>query len=780
MPAPAPAASAAAMRPSTDVQEQFPLLMAADKPDVPKQFDEFTRGGGMSLVCAQRDRNDRIRYNRWKGRTSDYRKHRKALGADPVPWEGGWDGRVHLADGVIEDMGDVLSSAFERAQLKARPVEASDIQRAGMAEVVLRKYRERMRASLCDEAEYLWQFGLNNGSAVWQVGWDRALAMKYEPISMDRLIAAGAQAQAALLQMPGAEVPPEMLEKLAVIAALGQVILDPAREAEAVDLLQMFAHHLAAQIYADERQSYGDEWLNNYELSAKTARKVVRELRSTGQSRLPAPYMVRSQPFACARELGYDYFCPPEMTELQTACWHAVRQWLTPEELMARRATEGWDPHWVEEAIKTAGHTSVWGDAMFERDSITFEADTEVDAYDWNTQETKSGLVEVVWFYKRYISQEGVPEVWCTVWCPHVTQDPMNPQDESFCAAHYEYDELQGDYPFVGYRWQKKRRQFIHGTGVPQVVGSDQHSMKTSLDMLVDRQEMEVNPSWMVDVRLGMRYKAGPGAQIPRKRAGDLEPLQLNAGSPALAFNLIEAANQRTAEYFGLMREGVLPVKWQTKLQRMTERYLGACAQMWTLVFRLIQHNATAAELERMAGGDPEFPTTPEDIAGEFDLSLYFDVKDLDTEFTLKKLDAIIKMAMPVDRAGLIDSAALVRLIMAAIDPTYSTALLQSDTSASQKLFNDTRDQVSLIMQGNMPDMVENDPTAAKQLEYAQQIIFGNGEGKGGNPIYQQVLQQNQTVQERFQAWVQNREQSVKQEKNKQIGRDGVDVEAVA
>jgi hypothetical protein len=201
---------------------------------------------------------------------------------------------------------------------------------------------------------------------------------------------------------------------------------------------------------------------------------------------------------------------------------------------------------------------------------------------------------------------------------------------------------------------------------------------------------------------------------------------------------------------------------------------------MWTLVFRLIQHNATAAELERMAGGDPEFPTTPEDIAGEFDLSLYFDVKDLDTEFTLKKLDAIIKMAMPVDRAGLIDSAALVRLIMAAIDPTYSTALLQSDTSASQKLFNDTRDQVSLIMQGNMPDMVENDPTAAKQLEYAQQIIFGNGEGKGGNPIYQQALQQNQTVQERFQAWVQNREQSVKQEKNKQIGRDGVDVEAVA
>lgn len=775
-----PYSAATTPPPSQEVKDQFPLLMAADSPNVAKQFDEFQRGGGMSLVCAQRDRNDRIRFNRWRGRTSDFRKHRKALAGEPVPWENAWDGRVYMADGVIEDMGDVLSSAFERAKLKARPTEASDTQRAGMAEIVLAKYRERMRASLSDESEYLWQFGLNNGCAVWEVGWDRALAMKHEPVTMDQLLEAGLAAQEALMSMPPSEVPPDMLERMAVIAQLGEVILDPAREGEAVDLLQMFAHHLAAQLYAPQRRSYGDEWLNNYELSRRTARRVVRELRATGHSRLPAPYLARNQPFACAREVGYDYFCPPEMTDPQDASWHAVRNWLTPEQLMARRATDGWDPHWVDEAIKTAGQTSVWGDAVFERDQTTFEGDSEVDAYDWHTQDTKSGLVEVVWFYKRYISAEGVPEVWCTVWCPHVIQDPMNPAREDFAAAHYEYDLLPGMYPFVGYRWQKKKRQFINSTGVPQIVGSDQHSVKTSLDMLVDRQEMEVNPSWMVDTRLGMRYKAGPGAQIPRKRAGDLEPLQLNAGSPALAFNLIEAANQRTAEYFGLMRETVLPAKWQSKLQRMTERYLGACAQMWCMVLKLIQRNADAAELERIAGADPEFPTSPEDIAGEFDISLYFDVKDLDMEFVFKKLEAIINMAVPVDRAGLIDSANLVRMIMAAIDPSYSNALLQSDTSASQKLFQDTRNQVSLLMQGNMPDMVENDPTAAKQLEYAQQIIFGDGSGKGGNPIYQQALRENPVVQERFDAWVQNRQQSVKQEKNKQIGRDGVDVEAVA
>ena len=780
---PASATKDSTPAPSQEVKDQFPLLMASERPKVKEQFDEFQRAGGMSLVCAQRDRNDRIRYNRWRGRTSDFRKHRKAIGGDPIPYENGWDGRVYHADGVIEEVGDVLSAAFERAQLKARPTEAADIQKAGYAEIVLRKYRERMGAQVKDEAEFCWQFGLNNGASIWQVGWDRRLAMKYQPLDMEQLLAAAQNAMDALTQMPPAEVPPEMQEKFVLLANLGPVILDPQRTDEAVELLQMFAHHLAAQLYAGQRKDYGSEWLNNYELSAKTARKVVKELREDGRSRLPAPYLAKNEPFAVAREVGYDYFCPPEMTDLQTAPWHAVRDWLTPEELMARRATDGWDPDWVDAAIKTAGQTSIWGDAIFENDSRTFEGDAEMDSYEWNQQDTKSGLIEVITFYKRYIGVEGVPEIKCTVWCPHALKDPLRPQDEDFCAAHYEYDELPDVYPFAGYRWKKDKRQFINAVGVPQIVGSDQHLIKTTNDQLVDRADMEVNPPWLVDTRLGMRYKANPGGQIPRKRAGDIEPLQLGSGGMATAEHILAGANQRTAEYFGLMREGVLPAKWQAKLGRVTGRYLDACAEMWGMVLKLIQRHASAEELQRICGGDPEFPATPEDIAGEYDVSLYFDVKDLDMEFVFKKLDAVIKMAVPVDRAGLIDMGQLVRLIMAAIDPTYSTALVTSDASASQRLFKSTREDIALIMAGNVPDMVENDPTAAKQLEYAQQIIMGDAEGRGGNPLYQQKLKgetpEDQLVQQRMQAWVQNREQSVKQEKNKQIGRDGVDPEAV-
>ena len=135
-----------------DIKKAHPLLFVSEEPDVGEMQKEFERAGGLSVSGFHRERNDRIRYNRWKGRTADYRKHRRALGKDPVPWEDSADSRVYLADSVIEDLGDVMSSAFERAQLKLKPTEAGDIERTGQAQIVLDKYRERMTPSLRDEA----------------------------------------------------------------------------------------------------------------------------------------------------------------------------------------------------------------------------------------------------------------------------------------------------------------------------------------------------------------------------------------------------------------------------------------------------------------------------------------------------------------------------------------------------------------------------------------------------------------------------------------------------
>ena len=763
-----------------DIKKAHPLLFVSEEPDVGEMQKEFERAGGLSVSGFHRERNDRIRYNRWKGRTADYRKHRRALGKDPVPWEDSADSRVYLADSVIEDLGDVMSSAFERAQLKLKPTEAGDIERTGQAQIVLDKYRERMTPSLRDEAEYLWQFGLNDSCAVMQVGWVRSLSLKQEPMSMQEITMAGEQAVQALENMPPQEMDPEMQAQLLRMRLFPALIMDPDMETEAVALLQQFAAELAAQLFTKQRAEYGDDFLRDYKLAPAKARSAIRELRNEGQTTFPAPYLSKNEPEVVTRRVGYDYFCPPEMTDLQSAPWHAVREFISPEEVMTRALADGWDYEWCLEVVKSAGKASAWGyDGQLS--GAGTDSEDELDSYDYARTETGTNLCEVIHFFKRYMTEDGLPQIWCTVFSPHCTTEPGEP-DEPCYGKHYPFEELPDKFPFVGYRWQKKTRAFTQGMGVPQLVGSDQASIKTSLDLLLDRQSIEVNPERIVNSRLGMKYKAGPGSQTSSQQYYGNRPLIEYAspptGNPALAFNLMEEAHKRVDNYFGLMTERVLPAKWQAKLQRMTERYLGACSEMWGMIFQLIQRNADERELTRIVGGTVELPATPDEIAGSFDVGLYFDVKDLDMEFVFKKIEAILKWAVPADRAGTIPMDKLTNLIMSAIDPTYAQILTTDTASASQKIFKETRDQIALMSQGNPPDMVQNDPTAGMRLQFAQQVIFGDAMGKGGNPKYQQALENDPIFKHHLETWSQNLEQSVKQDKNKEIGALGVDPEA--
>ena len=758
------------------LKDSNPLLYASDQPLVGEMFKEFQRAGGMSQVSVARDRNERIRHNRWPGRTSDYRKHRAALNRDVVPWENAWDHRVPFVDGIIEDMTDVCCTAFERATIKLRPTEAQDITQKGYAEIVLNHYRDLMRDPLRDEVEYLAQFGFTNGASVLQVSWESCIALRREIITLEEINAAAMKAVEALMSMPEQEVPEEMRARMQSLILLAQMVLDPANDAVSVELLQMFARDLAAQLFASRRDAYGDDFLAAYELSPKLARKCIRELREKGQGELPAPYLSRDEPCVVAREPGVDYFHPPEMTEIQKSPWHAVREFLTPEEVLARQS-DGWDPQWCLDAVKTAGQQSAFTDLVITSESDSFDSDDEVDAYSWKATNTKSGLVEVIHFYKRYVDEDGLPQIKCTVWSPHLLTPPGHGGKEEYFAKHYDYDDLPDLYPFVGFRWQKKSRQFGAAVGVPQVAGCSQAAIKCSLDMLRDRQELEINPERVVSSRLGLRYQAGPGTQHVVKGSGPEKAytyVDAPSGNPALAFQLIEDETKRMSEYFGLMNEHVLPAKWQGKLGRLVEKYLGSCAEMWGMIYKLVQRRVSPEMLERIAGGRPDFPSTPQDIAAQMDVSLFFDVKDLDMEFTFKKLQAVIDMAVSTDRGGLIDFTALTRMVMSSIDPTYATALLGDKQEARQAVFKDVRGTLANIMAGFEADYVENDPAAEMKQQFAQELIFGDQQGQGGNPKYQQALQNDPVVQERVQKYIDNLKQSTVQQENKMTGRLGV------
>jgi hypothetical protein len=380
-------------------------------------------------------------------------------------------------------------------------------------------------------------------------------------------------------------------------------------------------------------------------------------------------------------------------------------------------------------------------------------------------------LIEVINTYIRCMSREGIPQIWCTVWCPHVM---ANSKGTDLYAAHYAIDTPGAAYPFVGYRWRRNRRN-VHSTpGIPALVGSDQQSIKRSTDMLIDRQDMEVNPPWIAPLRMGQKFKANPGSQIPVKRGpeevGRMAP---PPGSPQLAFELIHAIEIRLARRFGLYHPEVPPAHTQVKLQACADRFLQAAGAVFRKMLALIQSQATDEELERIAGADPGVPRSFEEIEGQYDVSLHFDVKDLDFDYSQKKLKSVVEISKVMDRRGDIDSSAMVRMALAAVDPSLKQALLPNRGAAGKAVKDLVKADIAQMFLGNPFDPVEEDPTAEAQLEYSEAII-------AANPEYQAALgvvpgaQPKPRFAELFADWRKNREQSVKQRDNVATGRLGV------
>jgi hypothetical protein len=106
-------------------------------------------------------------------------------------------------------------------------------------------------------------------------------------------------------------------------------------------------------------------------------------------------------------------------------------------------------------------------------------------------------------------------------------------------------------------------------------------------------------------------------------------------------------------------------------------------------------------------------------------------------------------------------------MIMETISPDAAKELIVANEQASQKMFRDVQTDIGLMLLGNAPALVENDPTAPTRLQLAQQILQQN-------PKAQQALQGDQIFQQLFQQYVQNLQMSVQQEQNKQVGRTGV------
>lgn len=693
---------------------QDPIAEAADKPSLEVLMDEWKRSSWQGMDGARINGLDDIRYSRWSGQTDDGKKHSeyRSNGEPAFPFEGASDVRCRLADSVCNEITALLLSSYSRADIRGNATEFNDLPVSQSVTTLLKWVKENKLASdLLREAELGAQYSSQYGWTVFFTGWDQRIGTRKQIIKFDEIVA---NAQ---------KLPPE-----SPLVALPELIANP----DAADLAaEMFTAMLP--------------------IKKEEAKELVKDLREEGEGDWEQEYVSKNLPMVMALKPYDEIALPPETVDLQSARVIFRRCWHTEVEIREKVLTDDWDEDWVDNVVKAGGWQSSANMSDYETAS-TLVAYKSID---------RKNLIEVVYAYYRTID-DGKPAIYYSVFCPSTAATSY---DAPKFAKHELLDYAHGDYPFVEFRFERTKRAVIDSRGVPELVTTDQDEIKAQHDSLRDRTAFETLPPIRVVKRIGQPTRIGPGVPLPVTRPDDYTFMDPPSRAPQTAFSLLERVEANVASYFGLTHSAVPPVKSQMLQQVRVNAWLGAWQQIFKQMLSLCLQYMSPQEIERITGVPLAQNMT--DIAGNFDVCVRFDVRELDTNYVAEKLASISKFVIPLDAGGVIDRNKLVNMFLQAIVPESAADLVLDQGQASEQMYRQVQSDIGLMMLGSEALYTENDPAAKAKMNMVQDVM-------GKNPKAQAALQQDQLFQALFQNYTKNLEMSIMQAQNATIGRMGV------
>jgi hypothetical protein len=688
------------------------LAIASDKPHVGELLNEYNRAMVNSSQGNLVTKFDNIRFSRWAGQTDDGKKHseNRPDGSPAWPFEGASDVRNRLIDSSCNELSALLVMAFQKADIRVSGTELNDMSASQIASTLMRWIRDnKMSQQLLKEAELAAQYALQYGWSAFFVGWQQNISKRSQEITMQEVM--------AMAQNSGS----------AVLAELPSLIMSAPEEA-------------AALIQASVP-----------DLTIRDAKRMVKELAETGVTTKDEEYVSKNLPEIVALKPWDEIIFPPETADLQRSRVIFRRTWMSEVELREKITTENWNPDWVERALQTIGKSST----VY---NLNLLPTTTMLIYNGVNY---MNMVEVVYCYTKSLDGNA-PAIYYTVICPQAASDKTEFEDS--WAIHERLDYAHGEYPFVEFRREQLRRAVVDTRGIPELASTDQDEIKAQHDSIRDHTAFSTLPPIKVVKRVGAINRVGPGISLPVVNQSDYSFMEPPAREPSVAFNLIQRVEANHAAYFGTVNGLVPPSKTQLLQQKLVNSWLMTWRSVFRQMFSLCCQYMSQEEIMRVTGG--QLPKQLSEIHNEFDFNLRFDVMDLDKEYIAQKVQ-FLQSIKQMDSGGVLNSNALVEMLIKAIAPEMADQLIMNQQQASQKMFKDVQSDIGMMLLGNEALYQENDPTAQTKMQYAQQIIQAN-------PKAQAALQQDPNFQQLFQKYVQNLQMSVMQQQNAVIGRIGV------
>lgn len=696
-------------------ETQDPLLIESEKPNVPELVKELSRSYLFGANTTELNDNDDIRYCRWNGQTSDGKKFSENRDEDDpaLPFEGASDSRIRLIDRVINEQVALWMNSLKGAKLGVSGRTQEDANNASSMSTLLEYVTAgRMKQEMRKEAELFAQYANQYGWGVVHIGWEQEMGMSETKFTLSDLVNMSAEMAQGNPDSP--------------VANIAQFVIDKDKE------------DIAVSIITSVKPEYDE----------KQARKIVQDLRTQGYTTIYNEIILKSLPQITALKPYDELTFPPETIDLQKARVVFRKVFMTELEVRAMIRTDQWDEEGVEEAVKTKG--------MF-----TWYRDPNIVPTNRLNQDYRlrtNNLIEICYAYYRQLNENGVPCVYYTVFSP-------NASDQTH-LKHGKLGYAHGKYPFVVLRREYIRKAIYESRGITDILSTDQAELKAQRDAMRDRTAFETVPPLMYKRRVGGTGRIGPAMLLPVSDVNsDFKWMEPPKGSPQIAEFVVSQIEKDAAGYFGLTREDTPPALSQMLQQNSVDNWLTAWSEIYTQMLQLTLQYMDIVEIERICG--LPVPKNIEDINTQYDFEVKFDVRNLYSDLVLEKLQAINQYILPQDTGGIIDRNAMVRLSVEAVSSDIAKAVVTDQATASQRLYKDVQTEIGMMMLGNEPTYVENDPTAQTKMMYLQEIL-------SKNPKAQQAQQQDQVFVMLLQNYVKNLQMSIMQQQNKQIGRIGV------
>lgn len=615
----------------------------------------------------------------WPGISPDGRAWQQLTGRESFPWDGCSDSRPRTVETLIREHATICLAAFWSAKVQSKSAPGRQFAHAKEVNIAQKMLNwavyTQMKRELINELPLAFQWKYGFGLSFLGVEWEQQRQLTYVPLSLDML--------SQITQQMGLP-----------------------------DIVQMIQSDDLSKAVVQALQSLSPV------LPTNEAKKILNELRNTGQSQLPVANLRVNKPRWTALRPFVDLWFPSETADIQHARWTARRELVNESELSDRIVTDGYNPDFVDEALKHKGQ---------------FAGIVPVHSLDTNSIGSERDLIELFHFRARVLDY-GVP-------CMYKTVLNMAVASDNLYAVHRKDEYEHQQQPFVALARKGPFRPLLSRMGIAAEAYTDEIDIKRQQDGLNDRTDLIHQPPMIVPPnKAGAVSKSyGPRSVMTSLRPDVIQwpPLPPMDQTPVLVMQFVmQRLNRRYPTQNG---DGVDPQIVQMYRQELATDILSELELAFEQTLQLGQQYWTEEDVAMVAGNDFPWQYTQQQIQKQASVVATVDMSLVDIESAKAKLGMMTQLLPFKDMGGMVFNAAA-----SLIDTDLADALTQDQMSptALKQEKDDEYNAISQILSG----IEAQKPMGANnqlRLQTIQQILADQGTMQRfqADPIAQKRLQ---------------------------------------